>query len=132
VDDRPLKNHGYSYYGYMNHQLILPKNIKLEISGFFVAPWLHGGLITYQSRGALNIGLKKSFVKDKLNLSIGITDIFFTNVSDAITNFENQHSGYTETYDTRRLNINLTYNFGKLKFQQRDQKNDEEKNRLKR
>jgi iron complex outermembrane recepter protein len=131
VDDQLLDNYAFSYSGYMNNVLLLPKQFKLEISGWYVGPWLYGGFYTISPRGALNLGLKRSFLKDRLTLSMAFHDVFFTAVNDTRVSFNNQQFRSRETYDSRRFNASVNYNFGRIKAEKRQVKRaDEEQGRI--
>jgi iron complex outermembrane receptor protein len=117
-------------YGYLSNMIRLPKKFKLEISGLFISPWLNA-VNSFKSKGAVNFAIKKSFFNDKLNLSIGVNDIFFTLWTKGDVYTPNQIFQRSITNDTRRLVTGLTWNFGKVKVQERDVKgNDEDKKRL--
>ncbi|MFI5140890.1 MAG: outer membrane beta-barrel protein [Bacteroidia bacterium] len=119
-----------SGYGNISNTINLPKGFKTEISGVYIAPWLDGaGKI--KSRWAANFSIKKSFLKDKLNVSLGVNDIFFTLGIRNTVYIPGQTYKVNVTFDSRRFVAGLTYNFGKVKIQQRDIKsNDEDKKRL--
>ncbi|MBS1646683.1 MAG: TonB-dependent receptor [Bacteroidetes bacterium] len=119
-----------SGYGNISNTINLPKGFKTEISGFYIAPWLSGSNET-KSRWAANFAVKKSFLKDKLNVSIGVNDLFFTMGLRTINYIPGQTFNVNLTMDTRRFVVGATYNFGKVKVEQRDIKNnDEDKKRL--
>lgn len=119
-----------SGYGNISNTINLPKGFKTEISGVYIAPWLSGSGTT-KSRWAANFSIKKSFLKDKLNVSLGINDIFFTLGIKNINYVPGQTYNVNVTFDSRRFVTGLTYNFGKVKIAQRDIKsNDEDKKRL--
>ncbi len=69
-------------------------------------------------------------LNDKLSISIAVTDMFFKNNFNSTVNYQNVNSTGRFTFDTRRINLNINYSFGKLKVKQREVKsNEEEKNR---
>ena len=119
-----------SGYGNISNTINLPKGFKTEISGVYVAPWL-GGSGQIKSRWAANFSIKKSFLKDKLNVSLGVNDIFFTLGIRNTVYIPGQTYKVDMTFDSRRFVTGLTYNFGKVKIAQRDIKgNDDDKKRL--
>jgi hypothetical protein len=131
IDGSRVNSRGFSYSGYMSHIFLLPKNFKIELNGFYVGPWLSGGLYNFKPRGALNLALKKTMLKDKLTLTVSGYDVLFTNKSRFKVNFNNQDYYLVETYDTRRFNISVGYNFGSIKVQQREVKGkDDQRNRM--
>jgi len=119
-----------SGYGNISNTINLPKGFKAEVSGVYVSPWLSGSNKT-KSRWAANFSIKKSFLKEKLNISVGINDIFFTLGIRSINYVPGQTYNVNLTMDTRRFIVGATYNFGKIKIEQRDIKgNDDDKKRL--
>ena len=117
-------------YGYVSNMIRLPKNFKVEVSGLFLSPWTDA-VNNLKSRAAVNFAIKKSFFDDKLNLSIGVNDLFFSLVTKNTQYVPNQIYQVTVTHDTRRLVTALTWSFGKVKIQQRDVNgNDADKKRL--
>lgn len=124
-------NSALTYRAYLNNQFLLPKNIKIELSASYNGPRL-SELYNYKSMEYLNIAIKKSLLKDKLNLSIGVVDVFRTAVAGYTVNFQNQHWESSQYYDARRINFAVSYNFGNIKVKQRETNaSDTEKQRLK-
>lgn len=117
------------HYEWLNNTFVFPKDIKLEVTAYYWGPWI--GIATrYKARGAASMAIKKSFLKNNLNCSIGINDIFFTEVFNSTTNFQNQNSTGLTTSDTRRLNISVSYNFGKIKAEKRVVEDEDVKGKL--
>jgi len=118
------------YYFRVSSFFTFKKDFKIEMSVFYWSPWL-GGPNVYQHREGFSWALRKSFLNKSLSFSIGMNDVFFTENFQSKADFQNQKWEYFDAHDTRRLNVSLSYNFGKIKAQQRQTKeNDEEKNRL--
>ncbi|WP_317900014.1 outer membrane beta-barrel protein [Aurantibacillus circumpalustris] len=113
------------HYEWLNNTFLLPKNTKFELTAYYWSAWLGIGN-KYKGRGAASAALKKSFLENKLNISIGINDIFFTEVFLSTADFQNQKWESFDSSDTRRLNISISFNFGKIKVEQRDVKAENE------
>jgi len=117
-------------YAYASNTLILPKNIKIELNALYLSPWLNASNFI-KPRWSFNFAIKKTFFKDKMDFSIGINDLFFTMISRSNSIYvTSQTYKTTVSWDTRRFVTSLSYNFGKVKVQQRDVKANEEKKRL--
>lgn len=115
---------------FVTNQLSLPKGIKAEVAGRYFMP-THVVIYDQIQRWALDLALRKNFLKNKLSATIGINDVFFTWIQGNTAQYLNINSNLRTTFDTRRFKLNLSYNFGKVKVQQRQVKsNQEEKNRL--
>jgi hypothetical protein len=118
------------HYEWTNSVFLLPNNFKLEVTAFYWGPWLAVGS-NYEARGSLSLGLKKTMLKDALTCSLSLNDVFFTETWRSSSDFANQSWQHFESYDTRRLNLGLSYTFGKIKAEQRKtESSEEEKKRL--
>ena len=75
--------------------------------------------------GALNLSINQQLLNKKLTVSISANDIFYTNNNDfTLKQGSVNASGYRRG-DTRRVGINLRYNFGSRKKQDIEQVNPE-------
>jgi iron complex outermembrane recepter protein len=119
-----------SAYVYASSTFILPKNFKIEIGGIYYSQWLNASN-AIKPKGMINFAIKKTFFKDKMDLSIGMNDAFFSMVNKSNSIYNTSQVYHTVvTYDTRRFVTSLNYNFGKVKVQQRDVKDNETQKRL--
>jgi iron complex outermembrane recepter protein len=132
IEGNEFKNEGFSYSAFANAAVALPWKMKLEAGGNYFGPRIYG-IGSVKSNWLMNIALKKSFLKDKLNLTIGVNDIFHSNKSRNQIQFENQNWRLVQTGDTRRIKVSISYNFGKIKVQTRekDDRGEKEQERLK-
>jgi hypothetical protein len=109
---------------------LLIKNTKVEINAKYIGPRFNG-VWKNGPRWGISIALKKSFLKDKLNVVMGLDDIFFTMIGSNRMKVQNQEWNITATNDSRRFKLGISFNFGKIKVEEREiSSNDEEKNRL--
>jgi iron complex outermembrane receptor protein len=130
VENSKFYTSAVPWWIWSNNQFMLSGTLKFEISGFYWSPWL-GGINKMQERWSLNAGLKKSFLDNKLNIGLRVNDIFFTQPFRSVTKFQNQDAYRSDANDTRRLNISVSYNFGKVKAEQRDlEASEDEKSRM--
>jgi Outer membrane protein beta-barrel family len=91
--------------------LKLDKRSQLTVNGFIR---LKGQQQFYEltSFGALNTSVNRKFLKDKLIVTLNMSDIFATNKNNfTIQQGSVSASGYRQA-DTRRFGINVRYNFG--------------------
>lgn len=118
------------WYTRLTNIFIIKKNTKIEVSGFYWSPWI-GNTSVFLHREGLSIAVKQSLLKNSLNIAVSLNDAFFTEQFRQKVDFQNQKWVLVEAHDSRRLNVSISYNFGKIKAQQRNTKeNDEEKRRL--
>jgi iron complex outermembrane recepter protein len=130
IGDRDYSGISFQSGVFITNQLTLPKSFKAEISGRYLAP-VHIVIDDIKSQWALDFAVRKNILKDKLNVSVGMNDVFYTWIRRTSTSYLNINSQFKGTFDTRRFKASLTYNFGKVKVQQRQTKsNEEEKARL--
>ena len=103
----------------------------MEINAQYLGPKLDG-VYFHHSKWGIHVALKKSFMHDKLNFAIGVNDVFYTLIGTNQAIFQNQNWNVRGINDSRRFKISLSYNFGKIKVQERDvNSNESEKERLK-
>jgi outer membrane receptor protein involved in Fe transport len=105
-------------------RITLSKGYSIEVNAFYLSPFLEGIYYT-KSRSYVNVAFKKTFLAEKLSVALAFNDIFWGQIRNTTINYQNQHSVGRQTFDTRRVNVSLNYNFGKLKVQQRQVKDAE-------
>ena len=62
--------------------------------------------------GALNTSINRQFMKQKLIVTLSMNDIFYTNQNDFTINQGSVNAYGNRRSDTRRVGINIRYNFG--------------------
>lgn len=123
------KSNGYFYMASLTNQFLVKKT-KLELNAKYIGPrfngvWFNG------PRWGISLAMKRSFLKEKLNVMVGVDDIFFTMVGSNQIKIQDQDWKITATNDSRRFKVSLSYNFGKVKVEERSvNSNEEEKGRL--
>lgn len=130
IDGSIYSGSSFPFYFYVNNRFVLPKKWTIEVTGLYWSRYL-AGLYDNLDKWSLSFAVKKSVLKEKFNISFGVNDIFYKNITRSSVSFQNQNSSLLSTFDTRRFTVGLSYNFGKIKVQLRKTKsNDEEKARL--
>lgn len=131
VSGVPFKTASFYYAPSLMNTFIAPKNTKIEIIVFYNSA-KNVGLIQIKSRWMFSIAIKKTFLKEKLDCSIGVNDVFNTAFYRTGVNFNNQNWSFRVNQDSRRLVVSINYNFGKIKIKERDTNSiEQEKERLK-
>lgn len=131
VDGKFYSTGAFNSNVYMFHQFALSKNTKAEISFWGAGPW-KDGVTLFKSRGELSVGFRQTLLKEKLTISLGVQDVLFTSPVVTVIDYNGQYSDSYHRWDSRRAYFSLNYNFGKIKVQQKNIKdNDEVKGRLK-
>ena len=86
----------------------------MEVSGKYQTEMTYG-LFIIKPQGSLDVGLSKKFLDNKLNLKIGVSDIFRTRNSKVIIDQDDINLIVDQQNDSRRVSINLSYRFGNQK-----------------
>ncbi|MFZ9386989.1 MAG: outer membrane beta-barrel protein, partial [Chitinophagaceae bacterium] len=104
-----FKRGTWTFFTYQT--LKLDKRSVLTVNGFLR---LKGQQQFYElsSFGALNASLNRKFFKEKLILTLSANDMFFTNKNDFSIRQGLVDATGTRQSDTRRYGLNLRYNFG--------------------
>lgn len=102
----------------------LKKGYAIEVNAFYLTPFLEGIYYT-QDRSSVSIAVKKTFLNEKLDVSLAVNDVFWGEIRRTHVKYQNINMTGYQTFDTRRINISINYNFGKLKVEQRQAKDIE-------
>jgi iron complex outermembrane receptor protein len=110
-EGKPLlfKKESWSIFTYQT--LKLTPTTQLTLNGF---ARFKGQLQFYElsSFGSLNFSVNKQLMQKKLTLSASINDIFLTNQNEFIINQGSINANGFRKADTRRVGLNIRYNFG--------------------
>ncbi|WP_029036629.1 TonB-dependent receptor domain-containing protein [Salinimicrobium xinjiangense] len=93
-----------------NHRISLPWDLNLELNANYSGPMAYG-VATIGERWYLDAGLKKSFLNERLDLTVKATDIF----AGQQINVESEYPGSTfrleQHFFTQGVSFNLRYRF---------------------
>ena len=112
------------------HRVNLPNEFSLELNAQYQGPVAYG-LYRIEDRFGLDLGIKKSFLDDRLDVTLSADDIFRTMDVNGSSEF-NGNTTYLENYmGNRGVSLNLRYNLTSKKesAQVRQSKDLEELNR---
>jgi hypothetical protein len=108
----------YQFYFNLNQEFYLPKDFKIQM-------WLgrgsairHGPQV-YLPRSAVHISVNKSFLNQKLNVTLGLYDVFYRDYFSYTTTYTDQSFYLKDIADSRRIRLVVNYRFGKMQIQQR-------------
>lgn len=107
----------------------LPKHFLLSLSWQQV--W--GGYmesINVKSSSSVNLSIKKSFLNERLRLSLDGYDIFNGDRNRACRQIYNVRSSFNTKYETRKVGLTLTYRFHKIKERENQTSAEVEMKRL--
>lgn len=131
IGDDYLDNAQTSYMLRTQHNLNLPKGLKLELIGMYLGPQIWGqGMI--DGFGWVDAGITKSIMKDKLTIAVNGTDLFRTQVIYADIKFAEIDTNFRQYRNNQGVRFTLKYNFSKGEsFRVKsDSGSSEERNRL--
>lgn len=109
----------------------LSETTKLQLEYFYSSPFKKG-LYEIGYMAGLNIAIRQSFLKNNLQLTFLVNDIFNTSYLKGYKSIVNGVvQVYSQNESNRFVRLSATYNFGnkKIKVQERDFGNKEEKKR---
>jgi iron complex outermembrane recepter protein len=115
-----LSNQSTMWNFYQQHTFSLPKEWKIQVSGFYQTGLLYG-MFDVGSQGYLDIGISKSFFNKKLNTSLNASDILYTSNNRVRVNYQNQNVFLINKQESRRVMLRLSYNFGNAKAARKTQ-----------
>ena len=111
---------------------MLPKGFKFEISGWYNSPSVWGGTFLINEIYSVNLGLKKSLLDGKANITLGVDDIFYSEKWSGNSNYQGVKLDIAGRGDSRRFKVGLTYNIGNQNVKSRKRKTgiEDEKSRI--
>lgn len=112
----------FNFNMYNQHTFKLPGSLSFEVSGWFSGPGIWGGNFKTKAMGALNLGVQRKFMNDKLRVRVGADDILFTSGWRGSSDFGGQFLSGGGNWDSRRVSLSLNYNFGNEKVKGRKRK----------
>ena len=110
-ESKPLSYKRGSWTFFTYHQFKLDKRSQITLNGFvrFNGQQQFYELSTF---GALNTSINRQFMKQKLIVTLSMNDIFYTNQNDFAINQGSVNAYGNRRSDTRRVGVNIRYNFG--------------------
>lgn len=112
----------FSYNIYQQHTFALPAGFTGEVSGYYAGPGIWGGVFKYEDSWSLDLGLQKRFLKDQLNVKLSFSDIFYESGWNGESRFNGLISRGSGAWDSRRVTLSASYNFGNQNVKSRKRK----------
>lgn len=94
------------------NNIMLPHNIRLEVGGSYQGAAVYG-LYRVEPLWWLDAGLKRSFLQDRLTLSMNVTDIFKSRVLKVDTELNGNINAIEQYQGAQSFRVNLRYRFSK-------------------
>ncbi len=117
----------------MDHSFTLGKTLTAEFSTQYRSP-LQYGIFRIQSQLVNNVGLRKSFMNNKMNVRLALNDIFDARRQRLSTTYQNMNLNFEEKGESRVGRLTLSYRFGKNEVKPSRRRNtglESEANRMK-
>ncbi len=117
-EDKPLTFTRASWSLFTYHQLRIDKRSTFSFNAFMR---LNGQLQFYElsNFGGLGMNINRQFFDKKLVVTLNVNDVFFTNRNDFNINQGNITAFGMRESDTRRVGLNIRYNFGLKKKEEK-------------
>ncbi|WP_205500869.1 outer membrane beta-barrel family protein [Rufibacter psychrotolerans] len=99
------------YMAQTSNNILLPHKVKLEVNAGYRGPGAYG-IYRVDSQWWLNVGVKKSFLEDKLDVSVNANDLFKGMRVKISTVGRNVHE-FDQYFRARSVGVSLRYNFSR-------------------
>ncbi|MDQ3290088.1 MAG: TonB-dependent receptor, partial [Bacteroidota bacterium] len=103
--ERSLRNKQLSYYGQSTQNIQLPKKVRLEVNAFYQGPGAYA-LYRISALWGIDVGLKRSFLNEKLEFSVNVNDIFRGQQIIGKANYNGNINEFDQYFGSRSLRIN--------------------------
>lgn len=125
-----ITQNNFNLYG--QNTFSLPRNIKLEVSGWFSSPSVWGGTYRTKSLGSLDLAVQKKVWHDKINVRMAVSDVFFTSPWRGNFKFGDLSIRGNGGWESRQFRLNLSYIFGNSNLKTTEKKSsiDDENKRI--
>ncbi|GAB3810707.1 outer membrane beta-barrel family protein [Pontibacter rugosus] len=112
VDDNLQVNDQVTFIGQSNHNLLLPYGMRLELGANYQGPAVYG-LYQVDDQWWVDAGLKRSFMDDKLTLTLNVSDIFKSRVLIVDSQVNGNINKIEQYQGAQGIRFNLRYRFSK-------------------
>ena len=125
LDEKVL---GMNYYIQQNFKA--GKGWTMQLSSWFNAGTKEA-IFKTSWLGSVDVGVKKSLLNNKASIRLTMLDIFNTQRFEQKVQFANQDFTYRRKWESRGLRLQLSWSFGKSKYQARERETNADANRIK-
>ncbi|MBX3165120.1 MAG: TonB-dependent receptor [Bacteroidetes bacterium] len=102
----------WMYYMNLTNNFTLPKKWGIELSAWYMSPFVEGIIVGKNHRFSVSAGIQKAVLKDKARIKLNMSDIFLTSFIDGYVDYQNVHLTFNPRHTSRRLMLTFSYNFG--------------------
>lgn len=112
MNEQALRNEQLFFYAQSTSNIQLPKKFRLELNGVYQGASAYG-LYKIAANWGVDVGIKKTFLTDKLEASLNVTDIFRTRRIIGKANYNGNINEFNQYFGQQSLRFNLRYRFNK-------------------
>lgn len=112
VSGEMLVNDRVFYMVQSNQTIQLPANWRVELNGSYRGPTVYG-LYEVDSQWWIHVGVRKSFLAKKLELSLNATDLFKGQRIKTATIIDRNINEFDQYFRARTVGLSLRYNFSR-------------------
>lgn len=99
-----------TFQGYMSWMFNLPKGIMLDLSGFYMSPFIDGSIKT-EIDPEINLSLRKQFMDRKFSAKLFVNNLFDMGTAKVTSDEKNFQRTLYSQYSFRQIGFSLSYNF---------------------
>lgn len=112
IDNFEIENRQFFYMLQSNHQINLPAGLKMELNATMRGP-VAVGIYSVDSQWWLDGGLKRSFMDNKMDVTLRFMDVFKTQDMQISSEIGGNTLYIDQYFNQQAVSINLRYNFSK-------------------
>ena len=101
-----------TYNLYVQNNFVLPKGIKIELSGWYNSPSVWDGTFETEDMWSVDFGIKKNVLNDRATLRMGVSDLFLSRVWSGRSDVRGVVLKASGRNDTRRFRVGFNYRLG--------------------
>ncbi|MGZ3911947.1 MAG: TonB-dependent receptor domain-containing protein, partial [Flavisolibacter sp.] len=120
--DRQLDNQIFSTNAQLQQQLKLGKTWTSELAFYYSSPSIWQGTFKSKTITSLEMGMQKTFLKDKLVAKASLWDFIFIYNYHGTSNFAGQYLDIEKNWEPHLLEFNLSYRIGNTQVKNRQRK----------
>lgn len=110
LQNKELENNQFILTLQSTHNVLLPWGLQLQATAAYSSPSTFG-IYRFEPQWWLDAGLKKSVLEDKLDLTLGATDIFRTREIHGDASYNGNVFSFVNYFMVRSIKLNVRYNF---------------------
>ncbi|RNI30530.1 outer membrane beta-barrel protein [Rufibacter latericius] len=112
VDGKTLRNAQTMLMAQISNNILLPRNFKLEVNGSYRGKGVFN-VYTTKPAGWVDVAVKRSFLKEQLEVNLALTDIFRTQVMKGTSTVNGSSNMIDMYHHGQSVRLNLRYRFNK-------------------